>query len=254
MNRRLVPAALIWSLIFSAGLAPARSAEYWLADGDAFPGAIWHAFDTSAASLLHRRPPTTDPAFPTAIMKVGHVAAARDGALYFCSGLDGNVLALLDGRHEVLSFDHDGQIRDIATGDEAHTVYFSVVPTPQDGEPLADGQIFRRDIWAGVPSLVAVIHQADVGGNWWGTFTVREGVITIATLEPASRLFRITGDGAATEPVYPANPRRILGLEAAGDGYLIADGTGEVLRTTDFTSFEPALRTEANVTDVTTRD
>lgn len=252
MNRRLVPAALIWSLVLSAGLAPARSAEYWLADRDAFPGAIWHAFDNNGASLLHRRPPTTDPAFPTAIMKVGHLAAARDGILYFCSGLDGCVLALLDDRNEVLSFDFEGQIRDIATGGEVHTVYFSVVPTPQDGEPLADGHIYRRDIWDGAPALVATIHQADVGGNWWGTFTVREGVITIATLEPASRLFRISG--AAPEPVYPANPRRILGLEADGDGYLVADGTGEVLRTTDFTSFEPTLRTEINVTDVTSRD
>ena len=184
-------------------------------------------------------------------MKVGQVAAAPDGAFYFCSGLDGYVLGLLDGRNEVLSFEFDGQIRDLSCGGEDHVVYFSVVPTPQNGEPLADGKIYRRDLWQGTPAEVATIRQADIGGNWWGTFCVRDGVMYLATTEPTSRLFRLTG--VAPEPIFPSNTRRILGIEADGDGFLVADGSGQIIRTIDFTSFESVLSGTVKASDVTVR-
>ena len=184
-------------------------------------------------------------------MKIGQVAAAPDGGFYFCSGLDGSVLALLESGHEVLSFEFNGQIRDVACGGEDHVVYFSVVPTPQDGEPLSDGKIYRRDLWQGAPAEVATIRQAEVGGNWWGTFCVRDGVIYLATTESASRLFRLTS--AAPRPIHTSNTRRILGLESDGDSFLIADGSGEILRTIDFASFQPVFESAIPASDVTTR-
>ena len=229
----------------------ATGADIWLADQQAFPGGIWQIRDSSGEQLLHRRTATADRAFPTAIMKVGHVAAAPDGAFYFCSGLDGSVLGLLDGRHEVLSFEFDGQVRDLSCGGEDHVVYFSVVPTPQNGQPLADGKIYRRDLWQGTPAEVATIRQADVGGNWWGTFCVRDGVIYLATTEPTSRLLRLSS--AAPESIFTSNTRRILGIEADGDGFLIADGSGQIVRTVDFTSFEPVHNGAVRASDITVR-
>jgi hypothetical protein len=236
-------------MFFSLSAGRARCAEFWLADQKAFPGKIWFTGGGDSERLVHQRHAAAEPAFPRAIMKVGQVASAPDGAFYFCSGLDGSVLALLNGRHEVLSFEFDGQVRDIATGGEEHVVYFSVVPTPQNGEPLADGKIYRRDIWQGAPEEVTTIRQADVGGNWWGTFTVRDGTIYIVTNDRTSRLFRLTSSAPAQ--VFTANDRNIAGLEAASDHFLVVDTNGQVLRTTDFASFETVYNGAVKATDVT---
>ena len=205
VNRRRIFVALSFAF-FSAVANTAFCVDYWLVDQSAFPGQVWRVNFNSAEQLVHQRKAKADPAYPRAIMKVAQIAAGPDDAFYFCSGLDGCVLGLLDDRHEVLSFEFDGQIRDLSSGGEPHVVYFSVVPTPQNGEPLADGKIYRRDIWQGEPEEVATIRQADVGGNWWGTFCVREGVVFLATTEPASRLFRLTG--GSLEPVFTSNSQR----------------------------------------------
>lgn len=244
----LVRALTVLILAFTPA---ARAAEYWLADQQAFPGAIWHAGDNRPEALQHRRAAKADAAFPRAIMKVGQVAAAPDDGFFFCSGLDGYVLGLLDGQFEVLTFDVDGQVRDVACGGEDHVVYFSVVETPQETAPLADGKIYRRDLWEGQATEVATVRQVDVGGNWWGTFCVREGVIYLATTEPTSRLFRLTS--AAPEPIYPSNTRRILGFDADSEGFVIADGTGEIVRTADFTTFQPVLTSAVKASDVAIR-
>jgi len=238
-------------VVNSLGSGACWAAESWVADQRAFPGAIWQIEGTGQGRLQHRREAQADPAFPRAIMKVAQVAAAPDDSFYFCSGLDGCVLALLEGRHEVLCFEFDGQIRDIACGGEEHVVYFSVVPTPQNGEPLADGKIYRRDLWQGQPAEVATIRQADVGGNWWGTFCVRDGVIYLATTEPTSRLFQLTS--GTPEAVFPSNTRRIMGFEPFAEGFVVADGEHDIVRTIDFTTFEPFARTAVQASDVTFR-
>jgi hypothetical protein len=249
---RFTQFALVAVVVFAAvGSKCCQAAESWVADQRAFPGAIWQVDAAGQGHLLHRREAQADPAFPRAIMKVAQVAAAPDGSFYFCSGLDGCVLALLDNRHEVLCFEFDGQIRDIACGGEDHVVYFSVVPTPQDGEPLADGKIYRRDLWLGQPAEVATIRQADVGGNWWGTFCVRDGVIYLATTEPTSRLFQLTS--GTPEAVFPGNTRRIMGFEPFADGFVVADGEHDIVRTVDFTTFEPFFTTAVQASDVTVR-
>lgn len=252
VNTRQVAAVCVWAFGVLGTCGIACGDELWLASQQAFPGKIWQLDASGTPQLSHQRNPTTDPAFPTAVMKVGQVAVAPDGAFYFCSGLDGNVLSLLSGRHEVLSFEFAGQIRDLSCGNEEHVVYFSVVPTPQNGAPLADGKIYRRDIWQGAPTEVATIRQADVGGAWWGAFTVRDGVITLATTEPTSRLYRLTG--SSPEPVFTSNTRKISGIEAEDGYYLIVDGDGQVLKTADFTNFEPVYQGAVRATDVTARN
>lgn len=228
-----------------------RGEELWLASQQVFPGKIWQLNGTGTPLLVHQRNPRADAAFPTAVMKVGQLAATPDGAFYFCSGLDGNVLSLLAGRHEVLSFEFAGQIRDLSCGNEDHAVYFSVVPTPQNSAPLADGKIYRRDIWQGAPTEVATIRQADVGGSWWGMFTVRDGIITLATTEPTSRLYRLVGGGP--EPVFTNNIRKIAGIEARDGYYLVVDGDGQILKTADFANFDRVFQGPLRATDVTAR-
>jgi len=248
--RCYVLVALAFAL-FSSAAHNAFCGDYWLADQAAFPGKIWRANFNSAEQLIHQRKAKADLAYPRAITKVAQVAAGPDGAFYFCSGLDGCVLALLDDRHEVLSFEFDGQIRDLSTGGEPHVVYFSVVPTPQEGEALADGKIYRRDIWQGAPDEVATIRQADVGGNWWGTFCVREGIVYLATTEPTSRLFRLTG--GSLEPVFASNTQQIVGIEPEGDHFLVAAENGRILQTADFTSFATIYNGAVKASDVTVR-
>jgi hypothetical protein len=242
---------LLFSGLWSGG-AKALAADLLVADARLFPGQLWLATENGPERLLLRREATANPAFPRAAMKIGQVAAGADGKIYFASGLDGYVLHLLDDKNEVVSFEFPGQIRDLDGGGEEHTVYFSVVPTPQNGEPLADGKIYRRDLWAGQPAEVATIRQSQVGGNWWGTFAMQNGSIYLATLDTPSRLYKLTAAGP--EPVFASNPARIQGLSATADGgFYFADGTGIVYRTADFQTIEPALRSSRTVTDVAAR-
>jgi len=201
---------------------------------------------------VYRRDAMANRAFPQAVMKLAQVAVESDGKVYYISGLDGYVLHLLKGRNEILSFDVDGQVRDLACSDEPHTVYYSVVPTPQDGAPLADGKIFRRDIWAGRPNELATIRQSQVDGNWWGTFTIRDGVVYLATLEDSSRIFKLTGSGA--ELAFGGCGFRIQGLTTGPDGrFYFTDGSDKVYRTADFHDIEPVFRGGRNFTDVSFR-
>jgi hypothetical protein len=236
--------------IFSG--SPCVAADVVLTDNRVFPGELWESRPDAGGRMIHRREATANPAFPQAAMKIAHVTVGPEGKLYFVSGLDGYVLHLLDGRHEVLSFEFPGQIRDIDSGNEEHTVYFSVVPTPQNGEPLADGKIYRRDLWAGQPSEAATVRQSEIGGGWWGTFTRQNGSLYIATFESPSRIFKLTSD--QPEPVFTTNRYKIHGLAATEDGtFLFTDGTDTVYRTRDFVTVEPVVQADRNFTDVSVK-
>lgn len=223
--------------------------DFILTDGRAFPGQLWSSIGGGAERSIHRREATPNPAYPRAAMKIGQVAIGPDGKIYYVSGLDGYVMHLLDRRHEIHIFEFPGQIRDIDCGGEEHTVYFSVVPTPQNGEPLADGKIYRRDLWAGQPHEVVAVRQADIGGNWWGTFAVKDGTVYIATFERPSRLFKV-GTGARQQ-VFTANQHEIHGLTTTPDGaFVFADNTGKIFRTVDFVTVDQVLVGGQHFTDV----
>jgi hypothetical protein len=226
--------------------------RYFLAEQGTFPGKLSASDDGAAVRVVHRREPRPDRAYPSAVMKLQHVAVGPDAKIYYCSGLDGSLMHLLDGRHEIQSCEFPGQIRDLATTGEEHTIYFSVVPTPQNGEPLADGKIYRRDFWEGAATEVATVRQSDVGGNWWGTFTIREGVVYLATLESPSRLFQLTGNGP--QRVLADNNHRIVGLttDAAG-AFLFTTGDGQVWRTSDFAAIDVVARTNLRLSDIAVR-
>ena len=231
------------------GASAASAADLVLADGRIFPGQLWHSRAGSPERLLLRREAQPNAAYPQAVMKLAQVAVGPDDKIYYASGLDGYVFHLLDDRNEVLSFEFPGQVRDLACGDEPHTVYFSVVPTPQNGEPLADGKIYRRDLWAGQPTEIATVRQHEVGGNWWGAIAVRGDFIYLAPFEDPSRVFNLPSNGP--EQIGTSAGFRIHGFNAARDGsFYLADGTSNIARTTDFQSFASVFRGERPFTGV----
>jgi hypothetical protein len=248
-NGRLWVRAMLALLAAVLSCANAAASDLLLADGKTFPGQLWQSRDGQGEWLIFREQATPNRAYPNAVMKIGHVAVGPDGKAFFASGLDGYVLHLLDRSKEVVSFEFPGQIRDIDTGGEEHTVYFSVVATPQNGAPLADGKIYRRDLWAGQPSEVFTVVQAQVGNNWWGTFAVQNGSVYIATLENPSRIFRLSS--ADPERVYIGNRYQIQGLAATADGsFYFTDGTANVYRTKDFDTYETVFRGARPYSDV----
>jgi hypothetical protein len=246
--RALLVRAFVAGAVVTVLCGSASATDFVLTDNRAFPGQLWLSRGVAPERLIFRREATANPAFPRAAMKIGTVAIGPEGKIYFASGLDGYVMHLLDGRNEVVSFEFDGQIRDIDCAGEPHVVYFSVVATPQNSEPLADGKIYRRDLWAGQPSEVATVRQADIGGNWWGTFTIQNGITYLATLETPSRIFKLTTSGP--QRVFPQNTFRIQAFAAGNDGaFYFSDGTDHVYRTTDFQDIESVFGGARNYTD-----
>jgi hypothetical protein len=185
-------------------------------------------------------------------MKIAHVAVGPDGAVYYCSGLDGSLMHLLNGRHEIQSVEVAGQIRDLACTGEEHTVYYSVVATPQDGASLSDGYIYRRDFWAGSAELVAEIRQADVGGNWWGNFAIRDGEIYLISHDRPSRIH--IWSGGSVRPAHLDNRYSITGLSVAANGHFVfTDGSGQVWETENFVHAQQVLQTTLELGDVAVR-
>lgn len=245
-----------WSIVLSLIVLPfvaatAAAEDLYLADGSSFPGQLWLSEGGTAERSLVQRTARPDPAFPNAITKLAQTAVGPDGKIYYASGLDGCVMHLLDGRNEIMSFEFPGQVRDLATTGEEHTVYFSVVATPQDGAPVAPGKIYRRDLWEGQASEVATIEPQGIAGDWWGGFTIKNGVIYIVTWGDGSRIYRLTSRGE--ELVYQTQAR-IEGLTAgAGEDFYFVTGDRNVYRTQDFATIETELTAERILTDVTLR-
>ncbi|TWT98980.1 WD40 repeat domain-containing protein [Neorhodopirellula pilleata] len=230
----------------------AKADDLWLAVANEFPGRLRLSEGGTVPRVVFARRDRPDPAYPHAVMKVSQIAVGADGKVYYCSGLDGSLMHLLDGRHEIQASEVAGQIRDLACTGEEHTVYYSVVPTPQNSQPLADGIIYRRDFWAGSPEQVAHIRQADVGGNWWGSFAIRDREIYLATLDQPSRIFKWAGGNL--QPVFTDNVHHVTGLAVSPDNhFLFTDGSGGVWETTDFVGVRSVLQTGLPIYDVAVR-
>lgn len=223
--------------------------DLYLADGQRFPGELWYAQSGMSEQLVLRRDPQPNSTWPRTVAKVAQVAVGPDGKVFFCSGLDGSLMHILDKGIETQAFEIEGQIRDLACTGELNVVYFSVVATPQNGEPLADGQLFRCDLAKGELTQIATIGQADLGGNWWGLFTIRNGVIYLATVDSPSRIFMLTENGP--QQVFASNPLRITGLTVGPNGdFWLASGDNNVTRTADFANLVVPFQASDRVGDV----
>jgi len=244
-----------WSLVVLLAncAAPLLAAdELFLTETNAFPGKLVVCRDGRTIDGVHRRPVAADPAYPNAVMRASQVALDVDGKIYFCSGLDNYVMHYVPGGHEIAVLEAEGQIRDVACTEEPQVVYYSVLDTPQNGMPLGDGRIYRRHLGEGAPRLMTTVRQSDVGGNWWGAFTVLDGVIHLATFEPDSRIFKWTGDRPV--PVATATHFQITGLARPNASeFLFTTDSGKVYRTRDFSTCEAVAATDIQLRDVAIR-
>jgi hypothetical protein len=247
------PCVPLLAVALIVGAVPLRADDLWLAAAGQYPGTVWRAGGGVGEQLVYQRLDRADRAYANGIMKLAQVAVDVEGKLYYCSGLDGYVMHLMDGRNEIAALPEiDGQVRDVACSHEPHTIYYSVVPTPQNNAPLADGVIYRRDFWEGAPSVVATVRQNDIGGNWWGTFTIHDGVVYLATTESDSRVLSLSG--GVYNPLATLSGRRVSGLSAAGGGrFYLTTGDGNVEQTADFVTFEPVHRASRGIGDVAVR-
>lgn len=253
MNTRatkILSAALLLGFGWMAPLLAAD--ELYLCEANAFPGKLLVSRDGRSVEGLYRRPPAANPAYPHAVMKAAQITLDANGKIFFCSGLDKYVFHLMPGGHEIAVLETEGQVRDVAGSDEEQVVYYSVLDTPQSAAPLGDGVIYRRNLGEGRPHVIATIRQADIGGNWWGGFTVANGDVYLFTHEPNSRVFRWNGVGP--QLIGTANGFSISGLARTNDDqFLFTTDTGKVYRTRDFSSFDAVLTTEVPLRDVAVR-
>jgi hypothetical protein len=226
-----------------------RGEEFYLASTHSWPGAVWRSEHGLPEREVHLRPAAPLVSAPGSVPRIANIAVTADDKQYYCSGLDGYILHNLRG-HDVVTCKFEGQIRDLAIGREDHTIYFSVVATPVNGAPLADGKLYKYDWYTGGPIELATVKQQQVGGNWWGAFAIHDGSFHLATLEDSSKIFRL--DGADALPIHSKTGFRITGFTISSEGeYFFATGEAQVFRTFDFQRVHSALATRRRITDVT---
>jgi hypothetical protein len=135
---------------------------------------------------VYRRPETPRDERGQPVPRLGSLTQGPDG-IYFCSGLDGLIFRLQNGVEKAV-YDHDGQIRHVEYDDAPGKLLFSVVPTPQNHAPLADGAIHMLDLPTKRIVSTIRIAQRDVGRDWWGQFAVSGKDIHVATRSTIYRL------------------------------------------------------------------
>lgn len=242
--------ALFACVVFGhvASVATLYGEELFVTHNQHWPGLYWKIEGPDREFEAMRRDVAAATTLNT-IPRVANVAVLPDGRQFFVSGLDNAIMNNLDG-HEVTVFTVDGQIRDIDCGRETNAIYFSVVPTPQAGEALQDGKIYRRDLYAATNELVATVPQNQVGGNWWGAFAVKDGAIIVGVNHAnGSKFYKV--NGGHVEAVMATSEFQVAGFNFDNNGDLVfTTGTPKIYRTTDFSRVDPVHVARQNLNDV----
>ncbi|MFN0020627.1 MAG: hypothetical protein ACKVP0_20405 [Pirellulaceae bacterium] len=234
-NCLCLSAALAGTLL-GVNVASAYTPNLFLADNNRWPGAIikvtregerdWHVVNPADLPRDARE----------AVPRIGSVAISPRGEVFYCSGLDGLIYKLEGGRPIVVHH-HGPPVRDLGFGSQPDILFFSVVRTPQNGEPLTDGEIYRKNVRTGDYGRLGVVRQDEVGGNWWGSLAVHRGQLYISTMGRTSRILRQRTTG--WETLMEASSHVIQGIdfENGGDLYFVA-GTGMIHRSTNLRDIE----------------
>lgn len=178
------------------------------------------------------------------------VAIDAMGVRYEVSGRDGRIIRH-DGELQTVVFESPGRIHDIVCTGESKVVYVAAVPMSLEGG-VQDGGIYRIDLRTRRSTLVMAVRQSEVGGQWWGTFTIRDGAFVIATNDSPSRLFKLTAEKPL--PIHAGNRFSISGMTTDELGHLLfTTGESKLYRTADFTSVESLAELDEPIGDVTLR-
>lgn len=165
---------------------PLFAEDFFLADGESWPGKILRTSDRGLQEV-HLR----SQALPQGdVPRIRSITLDHDGNLVFCSGLDRSLMKLL-ARGEV-RFQHGGYlVRQVRT-DTDGTIYFSGLETPLQGNPLPDGFIYRVNPASGRTETLSTFSQSDTQHDWWGSFDVREGHIYVSTFHEPSTIYDLS--------------------------------------------------------------
>ncbi len=155
-------------------------AELAYAEYGPWPGIIQVASPAATSRLYYRRPLTLTPNDGQAWPRLCTLTCSDTGATYFASGLDSRIYQLFGG-HEQMLYDaaqvekRPPQIRCVRSVPGNPYLYFSAVPTPQNGAPLSDGTIYALNLRGNRVDYSIPVSQATVGGDWWGAFLPEVG-------------------------------------------------------------------------------
>jgi hypothetical protein len=169
-----------------------------------------------------------------AVPRVQSVTTLPSGQVIFCSSLDRSLFELSGGGER--EFHHGGYLARQVRTDTDGTLCWSGLETPQASNPLPDGFIYAWDATAGRPRTVLTFSQQDVGRDWWGAFTVREGRVYVGTLRDRTRIYELVD----SVPRHVATlPFSAPAFRFAADGSLYAcDGRGTLYRFADLRDTE----------------
>jgi hypothetical protein len=217
-----VGAAILASILLFFGVAAtARSENFLLAEGRAWPGRVWLARSGVVEPFYLRGRVAGDD-----VPRVQSLSVLRPGNVVFCSGLDRSLLQITPMGERRL---HDGgylarQVRVSPDG----TVFFSGLETPHEGQRLPDGFIYSLNPTTGELRTLLTFSQGDVGRDWWGAFDIHGGEVYVGTLASPSRIYVIRA----------SLPRHVTTLNFSAtafrfsaDGSLLAcNGQGQLFR------------------------
>lgn len=238
--------SLVALLGLFAAACPAR-AEWAFAEFSPWPGEIKLAARGPEPRLYYRRPTTLSPNDGRAWPRLCTLTCAEPGGpIYFASGLDSRIYQLGHGR-ERLVFDAAGlekpgpQIRFVRMNRGNSYLYFSVVPTPQDGAPLSDGTIYALNLERKQVDFSIPVAQTDVGRDWWGAFLPDDSTEGGLFLASRSDLYYLPRDRSAPRQFFHSEQPLstvVKKRNADGTSYLLYGTAAGTLRDLDLKSLK----------------